>query len=151
MGISVRRAEIKDADIIASNVLAMAIEGSGTELDTDTVHAGVRALFGKPDLGFYVVAEVDNEVAGSLVIVYEWSDWRNGAHWWIHSVYVRPEFRRQGVYSHMHTWVKEQVCSRDDAVSLRLSVNKHNDVARKTYENLGMIESLQVQYNQPDV
>ena len=27
---------------------------------------------------------------GQLMITYEWSDWRNGAFWWIQSVYVVP-------------------------------------------------------------
>ena len=151
MSIIVRKATIDDADSITENVLAMATEGSNTQLDSDVVTAGVRGLFERTPLGFYVVAEIDHENAGSLVIVNEWSDWRNGCHWWIHSVYVRPEHRRKGVYRAMHSWVVDEVRNTPSAVSLRLSVHKDNQGARSTYEEMGMIESAQVQYNQPDL
>lgn len=43
------------------------------------------------------MGDVDGEFAGSLMITFEWSDWRNGYYWWIQSVFVRPQYRGRGV------------------------------------------------------
>jgi len=134
---SVRRASGADIQPIVKNVLAMAYEGSKENLDPDVVFQGVSNLFQKPELGSYIVAEQAGKIIGSLVIVYEWSDWRNGLHWWIHSVYVMPDYRRRGVYKKMYEFVK---CEADSsgAKSVRLSVNTNNKAARNAYESLGM-------------
>ncbi|MBR3859526.1 MAG: GNAT family N-acetyltransferase [Bacteroidaceae bacterium] len=34
---------------------------------------------------------------GSLMLTREWSDWNNQWYWWIQSVYVTPEHRRQSI------------------------------------------------------
>ena len=38
----------------------------------------------------YLVAELDNKIIGQTMAASEWSDWRNGAIWWMQSVYVNP-------------------------------------------------------------
>ena len=62
------------------------------------LRAGVDAVLAEPRHGFYLVAEVDGDAVGCLMITYEWSDWRNGHWWWLQSVYVREEFRRRGIF-----------------------------------------------------
>jgi len=140
MRLIVRRAKIEDADVIAKNVVAMALEGSQSKLDPAIVAQGVKSLFKKPDLGFYVVAEKEGQIVGSLIVVHEWSDWRNGVHWWIHSVYIAPAFRRQGVYKEMYAFVRSEAKKSPDARELKLSTARNNHVARSTYERLGMQE-----------
>ena len=151
MDLTIRNAEKSDIDSIAKNVLAMALDGSGVELVEGIVLKGVRSIFEKPDLGFYVVAESNKKIVGSLVIVFEWSDWRNGVHWWIHSVYVDPNHRRKGIYRKMYHFEKNQSKADPHAMSVNLSVNKNNEVARKTYESLGMVESSSVIYHARDL
>ena len=97
--ITVREAVEGDVPTIAAFNWAMAVETEGKELEPATVREGVGAIVRRRELGFYLVAEVGGEVAGQLMITTEWSDWRNGFFWWIQSVYVKPEFRRVGVYS----------------------------------------------------
>ena len=36
-------------------------------------------------------------LVASLMITREWSDWYNGWYWWSQSVYVVPEYRREGM------------------------------------------------------
>src|ERR1700690_3174438 len=84
----------------------MAWETERKALALDIVRAGVNGLLCNPTQGFYVVAEAGGELAGSLMITFEWSDWRNAIYWWIQSVYIRPEFRRQGVYRRLYDFVK---------------------------------------------
>jgi len=146
MEIVVRRAMAADIETIAQNVVAQAYEGSQEQLEPATVLQGVTSLFNRPERGFYIVAEVDNNVVGSLLVVYEWSDWRNGDHWWIHSVYVQIPFRRQGTYSKMHAFVKDAAAASPEFRSLKLSTAKSNVAARSTYERLGMKESNSIIY-----
>ncbi|MGE5839865.1 MAG: GNAT family N-acetyltransferase, partial [Deltaproteobacteria bacterium] len=89
----VRNAEERDLPMLADFNLAMARETERKSLSPVRVKAGMRAVIRHPDRGFYLVAELNGQVAGSLLVTREWSDWRNGVFWWIQSVYVPPEFR----------------------------------------------------------
>jgi ribosomal protein S18 acetylase RimI-like enzyme len=73
----------------------------------------------------------------SLLITYEWSDWRNCNVWWFQSVYVVPEFRRQGIFRKMYMHVRK-LAEEQGVAGLRLYVETQNKRARKTYEALGM-------------
>ena len=85
----------------------------------------------------YYVADSGGQVVASLLITYEWSDWRNCNFWWFQSVYVLPDFRRQGIFRRMYNFIKEQA-EEQDIAGLRLYVETNNLRARKTYESLGM-------------
>ena len=100
---NVRLARPEDTATIESFSAAMALETEGRRLDLDRLHVGTIALLESPDRGFFMVAELeqadDRQLLGQLMITYEWSDWRNGAFWWIQSVYVDPAWRRKGSLS----------------------------------------------------
>jgi GNAT superfamily N-acetyltransferase len=104
----VRPAQPQDQAAIAAFNQAMALETENRPLDLATVQAGVAQLMARPELGFYVVAEVAGEPVACLLVTREWSDWRNGLFWWIQSVYVHPHHRRQGLfrrlYGQVETW-----------------------------------------------
>ena len=95
---TLRLAARQDANDLAHLHPEMAKETENIELCDELIAAGVRGLLDNPILGFYVVAEFDGAVVGSLMVATEWSDWRNGMFWWIQSVYVLPAYRRQGIY-----------------------------------------------------
>jgi len=99
----IRLGQDHDAETVANFNVAVARETEGRELQSGTVLAGVKKLLQKPEYGFYVVAEKDNQIVGSLMVTKEWSDWNDGFYWWIQSVFVRPEFRRQGIYTKLYT------------------------------------------------
>ncbi len=136
--VNIRPARMDDAETIAEFNMAMALETENTVLDTARIYPGVRHLIGNSAHGQYWVAEIDNQLAGCLAVTYEWSDWRNGQFWWIQSVYVRHEFRRQGVYRGLYQQVRNECRSRADVVGLRLYVEKDNVNAQSTYTGLGM-------------
>src|SRR3954465_10149315 len=104
--LKIRRASRSDARTLAEFNAAMALKTEGKVLMPKVIGAGVRALLAQPRAGFYVIAETQGIVAGALMITTEWSDWRNGSFWWIQSVYVRPQFRRQGVYRRLYAHVR---------------------------------------------
>jgi ribosomal protein S18 acetylase RimI-like enzyme len=134
----VRKAVAEDANIIASFQLDMALETEQLMLDPDVVDKGVLAVLENPARGNYYVAEINGEVAGSLLTTYEWSDWRNGTVLWIQSVYVLPQHRRKGVYKSMYRYLQEMVMSDNTLRGIRLYVDISNIGAHRTYINLGM-------------
>jgi len=91
-----------------------------------------------PHKGQYYVAEIQGEVIGSLLTTFEWSDWRNGTVLWIQSVYVKPQFRRKGVYSNLYLHLKKEVLENPMLKGIRLYADKSNVAAHKTYRKLGM-------------
>jgi ribosomal protein S18 acetylase RimI-like enzyme len=137
----IRLATRDDAQVLIDFNRAMALETERKELLPEVIGAGVQALLANAASGFYVVAEEKREVVGSLLITKEWSDWRNGNFWWIQSVYVRPEFRRSGVFKSLYRHVQE-LAARDSGVcGFRLYVERENVNAQATYRALGMKET----------
>jgi len=139
--LTIRRAASADlATIIAFNQ-AMALETEDRRLPDATIAAGVEGLFYSPQYGFYMVACDGNAVIGSLLVTFEWSDWRNGIIWWIQSVYVKPQWRRRGVYRKLYQHVKTLALAQGSVRGFRLYVEKENHIAQQTYANLGMQDS----------
>ena len=136
--LTIRRATVDDAETLAQFNEAMAAETEDKTLDPDTVRAGVRAVFDKPEQAFYLVAERGGSIVGSLMITTEWSDWRNANFWWIQSVYVRPAARRAGVYTALHREVRRRARDADGVCGLRLYVERDNAAAQAAYKELGM-------------
>jgi GNAT superfamily N-acetyltransferase len=139
--IVIRNATVDDIERMAGWAVAMAWETEQKKLDPDTVRKGIRAVFDQPGRGGYFIADRNGEAAGTLMLTYEWSDWRNGDWWWIQSVYVAPEHRRQGVYAALYAHVKQAAEARADVCGLRLYVEHHNTNAQRTYESLGMADA----------
>jgi GNAT superfamily N-acetyltransferase len=143
--LTVRLARPEDVATIVSFSAAMALETEGRHLDLARLRKGTMALFESPVRGFFMVAEVDcathAQLAGQLMITYEWSDWRNGVFWWIQSVYVDPKWRRRGVFRRMHQAVMQEARTRTDVCGVRLYVDKDNPIAHATYERLGLVRS----------
>lgn len=135
---AVRAATFTDIPHLVAAGLALAEETEGLRLDPARLERGVRAVLDDPQKGFYLVAEADGETAGSLLVTPEWSDWRDAWYWWIQSVYVRPEFRRCGVYRALHRHVLEQARRRTDVWGVRLYVDHDNRPAQAAYQRLGM-------------
>lgn len=136
----IRLGEKSDAQRICDFNVAMAWETEKTKLDPKVTLAGVNGLLENPEHGFYVVAERQGDVVASLMVTTEWSDWRNAFFWWIQSVYVAPDFRRQGLYSAMYRFVKTKAANRPDVCGFRLYVEVDNHIAQKTYKARGMVE-----------
>ena len=137
----IRRAEPADLETVVDFNARLAEESEGLQLDRGRLRAGVGAVLADESRGFYLLAESDGHALGQLALTFEWSDWRNGMFWWLQSVYVRPEFRRQGVlrslYEHvLHLAAENGVCG------VRLYVEKGNVSAQEAYRRLGLTRAV---------
>jgi len=138
MTLTIRRADPRDAAMIAEFNRRMARETEHKALDPAVLGRGVARVFTDPARGFYLAAEADCEVVGQLMVTYEWSDWRDGWFWWVQSVYVREDHRRHGVFRALYAELTRQARSAGDVVGVRLYVEKDNARAQATYQHLGM-------------
>jgi len=133
----IRAATPDDTSSLLAWNAAMAWETESKRLDPAVLERGIAGIFARPQRGFYLIAERGGVAVGSLMVTYEWSDWRSGDFWWIQSVYVSPEARRHGVFRALYAEV-EQRAQAGGAVGLRLYVETENQSAQATYADLGM-------------
>lgn len=136
--VQIHKATSDALETLVSFQIQMARETEDMELDFQTVNAGVKHIFDYPEKGYYMLASVHNKIIASLLVLYEWSDWRNGNVAWIHSVYVIPEYRNSGIFKRMYNKLQQTVIEDDSLKGLRLYVEKNNHKARQVYIKLGM-------------
>lgn len=141
MTLTIRRAIVPDATVIAEFNARLALETEGKRLDRTVLADGVRAVFADPARGFYTVAEREGEVVGQMMITFEWSDWRNGWFWWVQSVYVRSDARSSGVFRAIFDHVRREAEADPAVIGLRLYFERDNDRARAAYRSLGLVDA----------
>ncbi len=139
--LSVRIGQEKDIDTLVKHNISLAQETEQKRLSPPIVAQGVQMLLKNPQYGFYSVAEVDGEVVGSCMVTYEWSDWRCNLFWWIQSVYVKPAFRRQGIFKKLYEFLKEKASHGQNVCGFRLYVLHSNHTGQYTYSGIGMKET----------
>jgi GNAT superfamily N-acetyltransferase len=144
--IRVRAAQAQDREILVEFNAAMALETENKTLDPAVLAAGVGAVLGEPQRGFYLLAECDGRVAGCLMITFEWSDWRNGDWWWLQSVYIAPPWRRCGVFRALYAEVERLAAAAPRVAGIRLYVERDNTRAQQTYAAFGLQQTHYLMY-----
>lgn len=135
--LSIRAATADDAETIVAFNCRLAEESENKRLDLQTVRAGVDALLADRQKGRYFVATRGGRIVGQVMITFEWSDWRNGQIWWLQSVYVEPQSRRQGVFRRLFEHVL-QTAEAESVAGVRLYVEQNNGRAQAAYFSQGM-------------
>ena len=150
---NLRRAVIEDTQVLADFNINMAYQTERIKLIPEVTRAGVETMIKNPQMEFYLVAEDQGEIAASLMVTTEWSDWRNGLLWWKQSVYVRPQNQRRGLYRQLYQQVKSLAESETNVCGFRLYVEQGNSAAQATYRSLGMVETAYKLYQEfkPDI
>ena len=134
----IRAACFADWPTIAQFNCLLAAESEGKQLDRALIEPGVQAVLQDDRRGRYFVACIGDRIVGQLMHTWEWSDWRNGDIWWLQSVYVLPEFRRQGVFRRLYEHLSQLAEISPQVIGLRLYVEQDNARAQATYQQLGM-------------
>ena len=140
MTIQIRNATPADEATLAEFNSRLAAETEDRSLDSALINPGVGAVLNDPAKGRYWVAHDDGLIVGQILVTYEWSDWRNGVFWWIGSVYIHADYRRQGVFSSLYKHVETLAREDEQVCGIRLCVENENVHAQQTYLTLGMRE-----------
>jgi ribosomal protein S18 acetylase RimI-like enzyme len=138
MPIVVRAGTSADLDFIVDCNARLARETEDKELDAAKLRHGVESLLAAPAKGRYFIAERGRQPVGQLMFTTEWSDWRNGFFWWIQSVYVLPEARREGIFTALFRHLERLARADVQVCGLRLYVDRDNEAAHRTYRRLGL-------------
>lgn len=115
----------------------MAWETEKIKLTENIVAKGIAEGLRNPEKAQYIVAEIDQNIIGSLMITEEWSDWRNGRFWWIQSVFIEKNYRKQGVFAQLLDFVRNEAKQQSNVLGLKLYVDKDNETAQKAYKKMG--------------
>jgi len=149
-GVVIRPARQDDVDTIVLFNAAMALETENRRLDLATLRQGIHAFLESDGYGFYILAESPEDKSskpvGQLMITYEWSDWRNGAFWWIQSVYVVPDRRGLGVFRAMYNHIFAKAKADSRVCGIRLYVERENRRAQTVYQRVGLFPSVYTVY-----
>jgi len=134
----IREANITEIGKIVEFQLNTALETEGLHLKKTTVMKGVKAVFDNPSKGQYYIAEKSGEPIGCLLVIPEWSDWRNGTVLWIHSIYVITRERHQGVLRKLYEHLQGLVTKSPHLIGLRTLIDKRNLRGLEVASALGM-------------
>jgi ribosomal protein S18 acetylase RimI-like enzyme len=148
LNIIIREACESDLPSLVEYNLALAKETENLDLNKSTLRLGIQNSFALQGC-LYFVAETEGNVVGQTMITSEWSDWRNGTIWWMQSVYVHPNYRKQGVFHKIFKHIETIAKNKLTIQSLRLYVMKNNQAGLKTYQNVGMNNSGYLVYEKP--
>ena len=136
----IRLAEPRDLESLVTYNMALAWETEGRQLERSLLQSGVESILTDSAKGFYVVMEhlPTGQTIGQLLITFEWSDWRNAVFWWLQSVYVHKEWRRQGVFKTLYDYVLQEGERRGNVAGIRLYVEQDNAIAQEVYAQAGL-------------
>jgi len=143
---AVRTANSSDRDLIVEFQLTMARESENLILNRETVTRGVARVLADPTVGEYLITSENGGPTGCVLLQREWSDWRAKWVYWIHSLYVIPEYRRQGTFKKLYELLKNRAETDSDCSGLRLYVDRGNLTAQRAYEKVGMTQDHYVLY-----
>jgi len=136
--VRIRKATLGDVATIVEFNTQLAHETEGLLLDKILVRRGVEDVLADPLKGTFWLAEVNGAVVGQLLVTSEWSDWRDGFFWWIHSLFVKKEWRGRGIFHALFEFLHEQAAEHPDVCGVRLHVEAQNSRAKRVYQMIGM-------------
>jgi GNAT superfamily N-acetyltransferase len=148
MDCTIRLAQSQDLDHLVDFNQSLAREIRGKDVELKLLRHGVQAVLDNPERGFYTIVELgvetlvkkENPVIAAALITFEWSDWHNRWVWWLQDVYVKPSYRRQGIFRKLYNHLKTQAQAAN-VCRLCLYVYEGNTAAQEVYRKLGMVPS----------
>ena len=84
------------------------------------------------------VCENNNKTAGYILLALTYSNEAGGMVVWIDEIYVKPEFRSQGIGSELIDFVIDKY--KDNAARFRLEITESNMGAKKLYLSKGFTD-----------
>jgi GNAT superfamily N-acetyltransferase len=134
---AINLAETNDIPKLVEFQRLMAKETENVDLDLELLTKGIERVINDPHKGCYFKLSKEEKVIGCFLTVTEWSDWRNRDVLWLHSVFIKEDYRGQGLFKEMLAWL-EAYAKEQGMAGIRLYVDKTNQAAIKVYEKSGL-------------
>ncbi len=135
---TIRAARPDDAALIAQLVRELADYERLSEHAVATPADLAECLFGASPKAHALIVESDGKPAGFCVYFYNFSTFAGRAGIYVEDVFVRPEFRRQGlgraIFQHLARKAVAEGCAR-----MEWAVLNWNEPAIRFYESLGAV------------
>ena len=144
---TVRYATLKDLPILSSFNQAHA-KSLGL-CPAPTALGSIAAVLLDSTKGFYLVAETPdhNTPVCSVFVSLEWSDWYGGWYWCPTSLWVQPQYRKQGLATQLLKEILTRAhAKQNNVLGIKGYVGATNLSARSLYETLGAKNSGYVMY-----
>lgn len=137
----VRKADLSDLPDLIEFTVEEAREAENVTKIPETLERGISAALHDSSIATYWVLVDENDCpCGNVSAVKEWSDWNAGYYWWIQSMYIKPEYRGQGLMAKLINVVEDEM-RRKGGLELRIYVHESNAIAKRAYEKIGFNDS----------
>ena len=136
MAIYFRPYETSDKTALGSMILNLyADDPSVHVMSLEKANLTIETLSRHPSKGQIIVFEQGGEVVGYAILIFYWSNERGGDVVMIDELFVRTEYRSQGVGGHFFDFLFQHY--QDKATAFQLEVTPNNDRAYRFYNGLG--------------
>ncbi len=135
-GVKIERFGIKDLDEYINMTKEFYLSGATvTEFDLEITKKNFREIMKDNGLvsGFFIKKE--NQIAGFVILSFMWSTEVGGKTVFIEELFVKSEFRKQGVATRVLSLVMQKL--KDNVSRFRLEVCKTNLKALELYKQIG--------------
>ena len=135
MEVNFREYEPKNKKILTQLVLDFYKEiPSIKKVRNQNVEYTISELQQYPEKGIIIVFEVNEGVVGYAILIFFWSNEFGGNFVNVDELYVKPEFRNQGIGNQFFSYLKQKFTT---AVAIQLEVNPQNKKAYQFYQKMG--------------
>lgn len=136
MRVNYRQFKPADHETVAEFVKQLyAIDPHGKPMTEEKIKRTFEVLSKDPTRGTIIVIEHGDEIIGYAILINFWSNEFGGNIVNVDELYIKEEFRSQGIGTEFIKHVADTKFS--NAVALQLEVTPDNDRAYKLYEKLG--------------
>lgn len=136
MDIKYRKFKTSDSEAVAELIQNLYREDPGGKpMLPQKIQKTFDSLTQHPDRGTIMVLENEGEVIGYAILINFWSNEFGGNIVDIDELYIKKEFRSQGIGTNFIKYLAENKFG--NSVALQLEVTSGNVKARKLYESLG--------------
>lgn len=136
MKVKYRQFKTSDGKVIVEFIKNLYQEDpNGKPMLPQKVKNTFNSLTAHPDRGTIIVLEHEKEIIGYAILINFWSNEFGGNIVDIDELYIKKEFRSQGIGTNFIKYLVETKFN--NSVALRLEVTPENTRARKLYESIG--------------
>jgi ribosomal protein S18 acetylase RimI-like enzyme len=134
--VSYRPFTVDDTQAVTAMIESLYAEDpTGKPISAAKITRTLERLSAHPDMGEIMVIGCNELIAGYAILINAWSNEFGGNVLVIDELYVKPDFRCQGIATDFISYLKK--VRYNQAVAIELEVTPENTAARRLYQRLG--------------